>query len=138
MEATQQNTNQSTPVIYGEFGKGRYSSLGAWFYKYSQSTFNLTVSQADLIARQLMKDVGAVMARHEHNTTMTFGKISTNGQLTIKEMLSVKKVYATHSINIARAIQWSQEAFSNGVDFLATEWKLANELQKYVANVTAE
>jgi len=89
------------------------------------------------IARDAGSDIGSAM-KHANDAKISLGKVSKSGTVTVKDAASVKGVYVTNPIMVARAIQWIDEAGKNGISYGSTEWKLIPNLQTYIDDLQKE
>jgi hypothetical protein len=116
------------------FGNGRYSAAMRELYDDLQVLFKVPEEKAEKIARQFGSDFGAAMASAAVNTSV--GKATgKNSRMTLKEAASVKGITATYALSIARAVQWANEAFKNGVSRKDTKWTFISQLAEYVAEL---
>jgi hypothetical protein len=129
---TQDDTNKTTESDKApDFGSGRYSNAMAELYDSMVNQFGIDGPKAEKIARQAGSDAGA--AQRNSVASFKIGKVTKDGKVSVKDMVeAVKGFTATNPLMIVRAIQWSSDAYKNGVHFSGTEWKLTAELQKYV------
>ena len=126
---TQQNTQAQ---VKPDFGGGKYSALMAEVYKDAQLLFGLSAIQAEKLARQVASELGAFFAT-ANNAQVKIGSISKDGKFkSIKEASSIKNLPATKALTILKALQFSNDAFKNGVNRIATKWQLIEPLQEYV------
>lgn len=112
------------------FGNGRYSAQMASFYDAMQKVFGIKPSTAEKIARQAGSDMGAIFANVE--AKVTIGKINSDGKATFADASKVKGITISNPLHIARALQWIGDAGKNGISYGFTEWRLSEELEKYV------
>lgn len=93
-------------VVYGEFGKGRYSGLAKEAYGDGIRLIGLTEKEADKFARTLAADWG----RAQFEVTAKYGrKADKDGMITLREA-SKAKVRETRAITLARALVALQDA----------------------------
>lgn len=113
------------------FGDGRYSPLMRELYNDLVRSFKIDSSIAEKVAIQYGSDFGAYMRQSELKAT--FGKLSTNGKLTLGESVAkVKGCTITNSISVARAVDFVNRAAGFEISKLETQWKFSETLRLYL------
>ena len=124
--STQQEKNQVS------FGNGRYSAWASTQYNGMIEQLHISEDKAEVIARQMMVDIGAVM---KGDSKISIGKANGDNKSNIKEILKAKGATLTNPLSIARALEWMGDAFKNGINFQTTGWELKDELVEYVSGL---
>ena len=136
-EVTKVTDKQPEVKRIDDFGAGRYSTFMGQVFKGCKSLFNLSEKVSAKIARDAGSDIGSAM-KYAADAKVSLGKVSKAGTITVKDAASVKGVYVTNPIMMARSIQWIDEAGKNGVSYGNTEWKLIPTLQVYIDDLQKE
>lgn len=110
------------------FGDGRYSNAMNELYKDSQRLLSLTPEQAERLARQL----GVELGRLNMTNKISFGRVTKNQQVTIKEIASIKGVTMTHTLNMNMACVKLQEALNFGLDAII-EVKIKDNVMEFLS-----
>jgi len=138
MSTTTQVTDKQPEVKrIDDFGAGRYSTFMGQVFTGCRYLFKLSETVSAKIARDAGSDIGSAM-KHANDAKISLGKVSKSGTVTVKDAASVKGVYVTNPIMVARAIQWIDEAGKNGISYGSTEWKLIPNLQTYIDDLQKE
>lgn len=124
------------------FGNGAYSKMAYDFYCNAGKRFQIPAKSLLVIAKQFVSDIGAFMAKQDRSVKL--GKLTKDGKLNMREIVKAKGCTATKPMMLGRALEWMDEAESNGISYGKTEWKLSqlcsadgenDSLQDYVNEV---
>lgn len=91
---------QTTTAKSVDFGNGRYSAVAMETYRDAIRVIGLPASQAEKLARSLASDLG----RQNFQATMNYGKTTSKGTATLREVATAKGVVETYAISLARFI----------------------------------
>jgi hypothetical protein len=127
-------TNNTNTKSAPDFGNGRYSPVMAEMFKDIQRVFGLPAEKAEIIARQFGSDFGRALGNAPVKAAVS-GKLSKNGELTLKEAAKVK-VITTNSITLARLIVALDEARSFGLTHEST-YVLSQTLREWIDGLRA-
>lgn len=94
------------------FGDGRYSSAMKELYQDSQRLLKITPKQAERLARSY----GAELGRFNATPKISFGRLTKDYKITLKESSLIKGVSLTYAIALARLCVTLQECFTFGIE----------------------
>lgn len=109
------------------FGDGRYSPVMNELYKDSIRLLQLTQKQAERLARAY----GAELGKLQMQNKISFGRVTKNQQVTIREIASIKGVTMTHTLNLAKACVVLQDSLNFGIDSII-EVKLRDNVLEWL------
>lgn len=133
---TTTNTAKETKRI-NDFGAGRYSMFMGQVFEGCKSLFKLSLEVSAKIAKDAGSDIGSALAK-SNDAKIGLGKVSKSGTVTVKDSASIKGVYVTNPIMVARSIQWINEATANGISYGNTKWSLIPSLEAYISDLQEE
>ena len=109
------------------FGDGRYSPVMKELYNDSIRLLQLSSKQAERLARSY----GAELGKLQMQNKISFGRVTKNQQVTIREIASIKGVTMTHTLNLAKACVVLQDSLSFGIDSII-EVKLRDNVLEWL------
>ncbi len=108
MSANTVNTTANTTAnTKPDFGSGRYSSVMAEAYSDALRLTGMDKATAEKFARDLGSDLGRALAKSP--VSVGYGKANKDGKMTLKEASSVKGIYATRPITLARLLSLAND-----------------------------
>jgi hypothetical protein len=130
MQTLEKSATINNTTVEVNFGQGRYSAEMLRIYVELQEKFDIEPRKAEKIARQAGSDAGA--AFRNATATISIGKSSKDGKVTIADASKAKGITLTNPLACVRALQWIGDAGNNFVSYGFTKWKLSPELAKWV------
>ncbi len=94
------------------FGDGRYSPAMKELFQDSQRLLGLSETHAERLARAYGAELGRINAVPK----ISFGRLTKDRKLTLKESSSIKGLTLTYAISIAKLCVILQEGFTYGVE----------------------
>lgn len=125
-----QATQTTNPTPKSRFGSGTYSNLGQECFSDLKRIFGMTEDVAEIAAKRIMSDVGAVMS--QANREMKVGKANKDGKVTVKESVTAMKGQTmTMSLYCLRAINFANDASNHGLDMTGIVWSADEKLNEW-------
>jgi len=128
----EQKQSEVKPI---DWGKGSYSGLMSECHRDAMRVFKLASDQAEVLARAIATELGAIRALGK--TTVTFGKLSKDGKVTMRDVGVIKGVTMTNTLMAFKALLYANEAGKNGFSAGRTQWAVMpdSELENYLLNL---
>lgn len=130
-EMEQAKTEESQPKAMASkgtvvsFGEGRYSQAMRELFNDAQKLIGLPPGQAEKAARAF----GAELGRHQATSKISFGKMTKDGKMTLRDTATLKGITVTYAVAIAKLCVILQETKQYGVQSIDvllrddfTEW----------------
>lgn len=132
MSTTQgtETTNNTTNIVLGDFGSGRFSPAMKELYKDCQRLLGFSEREAHVTARQLGVDAGQLS---KGQVSLKYGKsVNKEGFMTLKEVTESIKIQASPAMNIASVC--SQLDGARKIGLVVTECTMSPVIMEWVAD----